>query len=64
MDKGPFYNARELWNINTLNKVQKILPFFGMSENSDQSFNMVVYENFFFRFLKCPEVTISCSFKY
>ena len=50
---------------NTLNKVQKILRFLGMSENSDQSFNMVVYEKFFFfRFLKFPEVTISCRFKY
>ena len=44
------------------------LHFFRKSENSDHSFNMVVYENFFFyffeKFLKCPEVTISCSLKY
>ena len=35
-------------NLLTLNKVQKILRFLGMSENSDQSFNMVVYEKIFF----------------
>ena len=37
--------------IYTLNKVQKILPFFGKSENSDQSFIMGIYEKSFLGFL-------------
>ena len=49
--------------IYTLNKVQKILPFFGKSENSDQSFIMGICEKMF-RFFKCLEETISCSLKY
>ena len=35
-------------NLDTLNKVQKIFPFFRKSENSDQSFIMVIYEKLFF----------------
>ena len=32
----------------TLSKVQKILPFFGKTENTAQSFIMGVYEKIFF----------------
>ena len=49
-------------------KFRKYLHFFRKSENSDHSFNMVVYEkNFFYffeKYFKCPEETTCCTFKY
>ena len=42
------YNLVCLTVESTLSKVQKILPFFGKTENTAQSFIMGVYEKIFF----------------
>ena len=38
--------ASNVENKDTLNKIQKMLPFLRMSENTAQSLKMVIYENF------------------
>ena len=43
-----FYKAKLIMTETPWGKVQKILPFFEMSENTAQSFIMGVYEKFFF----------------
>ena len=45
------YTIGSLVELNTLSKVQKILPVLGKTENTAQSFIMGTYEKFFLGFL-------------